>query len=86
MTTTDQGLAVFGVTPRGGQHYLYDSVLGKIVGDGSARAVRAKVKEWAPLAPGRYQALTVDLVDARAHLDWQRFGTYNPHWVITDES
>lgn len=78
MTTIDQGLAVFGVTPRGGQHYLYDSVLGRIIGEGSARAVRAKVAAWAPLAPGRYQALSVDQVDARVLLDWQRFGTYNP--------
>jgi len=76
---------VFGVTPRGGQQYLYDSVLGRIIGEGSARAVRAKVAEWAPLAPGRYQALSVDRVDARVLLDWQRFGTYNPHWVVSDE-
>ena len=86
MTSTDLSLAAFGVTPRGGQHYLYDSVLGRIIGEGSARAVRAKAAEWAPLAPGRYQALTVDQVDARVLLDWQRFGTYNPHWVIADES
>lgn len=85
MTSTDQDLAAFGVTPRGGQHYLYDSVLARIIGEGSARAVRAKVKAWAPLAPGRYQALSVDQVDAQALLDWQRFGTYNPHWVVSDE-
>ena len=86
MTTTDQGLAVFGVTPRGGQQYLYDNILGRIIGEGSARAVRAKVKEWAPLAPGRYQALPVDQVDARVLLDWQRFKAYNQYWVIRDES
>jgi len=71
-------------TPRGGQHYLYDNILGRIIGEGSARAVRAKAAEWAPFAPRRYRALTVDQVDSRALLDWQRFGTYNPHWVIAD--
>jgi hypothetical protein len=86
VTTTDQRLAAFGVTPRGGQHYLYDSVLEKIVGEGSEQAVRAKAAEWALLAPGRYQALTVDQVDAQVLVDWQRFRTYNPHWVIADES
>lgn len=63
---------------------LTDATLRDRVQEWVAAAVRAKAAEWAPLAPGRYQALTVDLVDARALLDWQRFGAYNPHWVITD--
>jgi len=85
MSSPGQGLAAFGVTPRGGQHYLYDSVLGRIIGEGSARAVATKVAEWAPFATGRYQALTVDQVDARALLDWQRFKAYNQYWVIGNE-
>ena len=63
---------------------LTDATLRDRVQERVAAAVRARAAEWAPLAPGRYQALTVDLVDARALLDWQRFGTYNLHWVITD--
>ena len=63
---------------------LTDATLRDRVQEWVAAAVRAKAAEWAPPAPGRYQALTVDLVDARALLDWQRFGAYNPHWVIPD--
>ena len=83
MTSTDQGLAAFGVTPRGGQHYLYDSVLARIIGEGSAQAVNAKMKEWEEVAPGRFRMATGDELDSRVIYEWEQFKVHNPgFWVI----
>ena len=49
-----------------------------------AHAVAAAKAGWMPFTPHLNTAHFE--VDARALLDWQRFRTYNPHWVITDES
>jgi len=83
ISVTTQGLAAFGVMDVGGLQYLYDNVIRRIIAEGPAQALRAKIAEWDPLAPGRYQALAADQLDARVLLDWQHHKNYNrQHWVI----
>lgn len=83
MSSSNQGLAAFGIAPAGGDRYLYDSVLRRIIGEGSSQAVRAKVAEWEPISPGRYRACTADQLDAGVLLDWQHYKNCNrQYWVI----
>lgn len=81
MTAT--GLAAFGVADVGGYQYLYDSAIRRIIAEGAAQAVRAKVTEWEPFSPGRYRACAADQLDAGVLLDWQHHKNYDrQYWVI----
>lgn len=82
---TTQGLAAFGVAPTGGLAYLYDAERQRIIGEGDLAAVRGKTREWEPVTPGRYRALTGDRVDTVVLLEWQRFRETNEYWRIRDE-
>ena len=83
MTAT--GLAAFGVADVGGYQYLYDSAIRRIIAEGAAQAVRAKVAEWEPFSPGRYTVVTASDTDPGVLLEWQRFKAYNQYWVIGNE-
>ena len=82
MTSTDQGLAAFGVRPSEGLGYLLDVERG-IIAEGPIPAVNAKVKEWEEVAPGRFRMATGDELDSRILYEWEQFKVRNPgFWVI----
>ena len=85
MTSTDQGLAAFGIAPAAETVYLYDRIANRIIAEGLSNLVRERVLSWDPVSPGRYAAVTADEVDSGVLLDWQRFKASNPYWVISDE-
>ena len=85
MTSTDQGLAAFGIAPVSETAYLYDCIANRIIAEGPSNLVHDLVLSWEPISPGRYAPITADRVDSGVLLDWQRFKAYNPYWVISDE-
>ena len=85
MTSTDQGLAAFGIAPVSETAYLYDCIANRIIAEGPSNLVHDLVLSWEPISPGRYAPITADRDDSGVLLDWQRFKAYNPYWVISDE-
>ena len=85
MTSTDQGLAAFGIAPASGATYLYNRIANRIIAEGPSNLVRERVLSWDPVSPGRYAPITADKVDSGVLLDWQRYKASNPYWVISDE-
>jgi len=86
VSASNQGLAAFGVAPECGTAYLLDREIARIVGEGQAGPIRAVVRAWDPVAPGRYTVVTANDADPAVLLEWQRFKAYNQYWVISDES
>ena len=83
MTSTDQGLAAFGVRPSESLGYLLDVERGIIIAEGLIPVVNAKVKEWEGVAPGRFRMATGDELDSRVIHGWEQFKVHNPgFWVI----
>jgi len=83
VTTTDQGLAAFGVWPSEDLGYLLDVERGIIIAEGLIPAVNAKVKEWEEVAPGRFCMATGDELDSRIIYEWEQFKVHNlGFWVI----
>ena len=83
MTSTDQGLAAFGVRPSEGLGYLLDVERGIIIAEGLIPVVNAKVMEWEEVAPGRFRMATGDELDSRVIHRWEQFKVHNPgFWVI----
>ena len=85
VSSSNQGLAAFGIAPASGATYLYGRIANRIIAEGPSNLVRERVLSWDPVSPGRYAAVTADEVDSGVLLDWQRFKAYNPYWVISDE-
>jgi len=83
VTSTDQGLAAFGVRPSESLGYLLDVERGIIIAEGLIPVVNAKVKEWEGVAPGRFRMATGDELDSRVIHGWEQFKVHNPgFWVI----
>ena len=82
MSSSNKGLAAFGIAPASGATYLYDRIANRIIAEGPSNLVRDLVHSWDPISPGRYTPITADKVDSGVLLDWQRFKAYNPYWVI----
>ena len=83
MTSTDQGLAAFGVQPSEGLGYLLDVERGIIIAEVLIPAVKEKMKEWEEVAPGRFRMATGDELDSRVIYEWEQFKVHNPgFWVI----